>query len=242
MRRCERRCEDEQMWRWADVREDIKMRRYKDEQMWRWADVREDLKMSRCEDEQMWKWEGVREGVKMRRCEDEKMRYRPPLLEEPCAQTLSGTKTPHKVVGKKHDKQSRQNRSPIVSTGNRAVPAHFPRLGSNLSHLVSKPACLFSPAVSHSCTFTACVVPATLAQISARKTSKTQSNPARRHTSTWTVLLSKLYSNPGNADRSSKSFWNLNEHPAWPQLARAESQWCTETSDVAMLRFDSMNV
>ena len=32
-----------------------------------------------------------REDVKMRRCEDEKMRYRPPLLEEPCAQTLSGT-------------------------------------------------------------------------------------------------------------------------------------------------------
>ena len=29
----------------------------------------------------------------MRRCEDEKMRYRPPLLEEPCAQTLSGKKT-----------------------------------------------------------------------------------------------------------------------------------------------------
>ena len=28
--------------------------------------------------------------MKMRRCEDEKMRYRPPLLEEPCAQTLSG--------------------------------------------------------------------------------------------------------------------------------------------------------
>jgi len=26
----------------------------------------------------------------MRRCEDEKMRDRPPLLEEPCAQTLSG--------------------------------------------------------------------------------------------------------------------------------------------------------
>ena len=30
------------------------------------------------------------EGVKMRRCKDEKIRYRPPLLEEPCAQTLSG--------------------------------------------------------------------------------------------------------------------------------------------------------
>ena len=28
--------------------------------------------------------------MKMRRCEDEKVRYRPPLLEEPCAQTLSG--------------------------------------------------------------------------------------------------------------------------------------------------------
>ena len=26
------------------------------------------------------------------RCEDEKMFYRPPLLEEPCAQTLSGMK------------------------------------------------------------------------------------------------------------------------------------------------------
>ena len=41
------------------------------------------MKMSRCErrceDEQMF-----------RRCEDEKMFYRPPLLEEPCAQKLSG--------------------------------------------------------------------------------------------------------------------------------------------------------
>ena len=36
--------------------------------------MREDVKMSRCE----------------RKCEDEKMFYRPPLLEEPCAQTLSG--------------------------------------------------------------------------------------------------------------------------------------------------------
>ena len=41
--------------------------------------MREDVKMSRCEDEKMF-----------RRCEDEKMFYRPPLLEEPCAQTLSG--------------------------------------------------------------------------------------------------------------------------------------------------------
>ena len=81
MRRCEdvkmRRCEDERMW------EDVKMRRCEDEKMWRW----EDVKMRRCEDERMWRWE----DVKMRRCEDEKMFYRPPLLEEPCAQTLSGT-------------------------------------------------------------------------------------------------------------------------------------------------------
>jgi len=30
----------------------------------------------------------------MKRCEDEKMFYRPPLLEEPCAQTLSGKSYP----------------------------------------------------------------------------------------------------------------------------------------------------
>ena len=42
----------------------------------------EDVKMSRCEDEKMF-----------RRCEDEQIFYRPPLLEEPCAQTLSGKKT-----------------------------------------------------------------------------------------------------------------------------------------------------
>ena len=98
MRRCEdekmwedvkmRRCEDEKMWRW----EDVKMRRCEDEKMWRWEDEEkmrrwgEDVRMRRCEYEKMWRWE----DVKMRRCEDEKMFYRPPLLEEPCAQTLSG--------------------------------------------------------------------------------------------------------------------------------------------------------
>ena len=40
------------------------------------------MKMRRCEEEKMLR----------RRCEDEKMFYRPPLLEEPCAQTLSGIK------------------------------------------------------------------------------------------------------------------------------------------------------
>ena len=40
------------------------------------------MKMRRCEEEKMLR----------RRCEDEKMFYRPPLLEEPCAQTLSGTR------------------------------------------------------------------------------------------------------------------------------------------------------
>ena len=90
------RCEDEQMWRWADV----KMRRCEDEKMWRW----EDVKMRRCEDEKMWRWEDVKmRRCEVRRCEDEKMwsekmwrwedvkmRDRPPLLEEPCAQTPSG--------------------------------------------------------------------------------------------------------------------------------------------------------
>ena len=50
--------------------------------------MREDVKMRRCER----RCEDEREDVKMRRCEDEKMRYRPPLLEEPCAQTLSGNR------------------------------------------------------------------------------------------------------------------------------------------------------
>ena len=106
MRRWEdvRRCE--KMWRWEDEEkmggwEDVKMRRCEDEKMWRcedekmwrWEDVKmwrwEDVKMRRCEDEKMWRWE----DVKMRGCEDEKMFYRPPLLEEPCAQTLSGKTT-----------------------------------------------------------------------------------------------------------------------------------------------------
>ena len=95
MRERERRCEDEKawekVWRWEGVKtrrceRGCERSRCEEEQMWRW----EDVKMRRCEDEQMWRWEGVREDVKMRRCEDEKMRYRPPLLEEPCAQTLSG--------------------------------------------------------------------------------------------------------------------------------------------------------
>ena len=103
MWRCEdvkmRRCEDEKMWRWEDVKmrrcEDVKMRRCEDEKMrwrcedekkmWRWEDVKmrrcEDEKMRGCEDEKMWRWE------------DEKMRDRPPLLEEPCGQTLSGKTT-----------------------------------------------------------------------------------------------------------------------------------------------------
>ena len=123
MSRCERRCEDEQMWekmlekmwekiwrkmsRWEKMWEKMwekiwrKMSRWEKmwekmwEKIWRWADVREDVKMSRCEDEQMWRWV----DVKMRRCEDEKVRYRPPLLEEPCAQTLSGMK---RTIKQKH--------------------------------------------------------------------------------------------------------------------------------------------
>ena len=110
-------CEDVRLWRWEDVKmwrwedwaavkmwgcevrgcQDVRMWGCEDvwgsedEKMWRGEDVRmrkcgEDVKMRRCEDEKMWGWEDVR----MRRCEDEKVRYRPRLLEEPCAQTLSG--------------------------------------------------------------------------------------------------------------------------------------------------------
>ena len=43
------------------------------EKMWRWG-----CEVRRCDDEKMWRWE------------DAKMRGKPPLLEEPCAQTLSG--------------------------------------------------------------------------------------------------------------------------------------------------------
>ena len=121
MRRCEdeqlwrcedvkmRGCEDVRMWRWEDVRwEDVKMRRCEDVRMWRWAAVKmwgcedermwrcEDVKMRGCEDERVWRCEDEKmwrcEDVKMGRCEEEKMFYRPPLLEEPCAQTLSGKK------------------------------------------------------------------------------------------------------------------------------------------------------
>ena len=73
------------MWRWEDV---MKMWwRYDEDVMKMWW---------RCEDQKMW-WRC--EDVKMRRWEDEKMWWkcelmkmysRPPLLEEPFAQTLSG--------------------------------------------------------------------------------------------------------------------------------------------------------
>ena len=91
------------MRRW----EDVKMRRWEDEKMWGCEDVRmwrwEDEKMWGCEDVRMWRWEDVKmsrwEGVRLRmwrwedvkwKCEDVKMFDRPPLLEEPFAQPLSG--------------------------------------------------------------------------------------------------------------------------------------------------------
>ena len=46
----------------------------------------------------------------MRRCEDEKMRYRPPLLEEPCAQTLSGKSKTYESTNPK-DQRGQQPRS-----------------------------------------------------------------------------------------------------------------------------------
>ena len=47
-----RRCEDEQMWRWADV----KMSRCEDEKVWRWEDVKMRRFERRCEDEKVWRW------------------------------------------------------------------------------------------------------------------------------------------------------------------------------------------
>ena len=121
MRRCEdvrmwgcedvkmRRCEDVRMWRCEDVRmwrwEDVKMRRCEDEKMWRWADVKmrrwKDVKMWRCEDVWTRRYEDL-----MWRCEDVKMFDRPPLLEEPFAQKLSGktTRIEHKVNQWKQEK------------------------------------------------------------------------------------------------------------------------------------------
>ena len=64
-------------------------------------DVREDVKMSRCE----------------RRCEDEKMFYRPPLLEEPCAQTLSG-----KTEKNKWSVGDRAGKEPVAPPSVAAAP------------------------------------------------------------------------------------------------------------------------
>ena len=74
-RKREKMCED--VWRCMKMCrcEDLKMWRCEDEKMWRW----EDEKIWRWEDEKMW-W----------RYEHVKMYSRPPLLEEPFAQTLSG--------------------------------------------------------------------------------------------------------------------------------------------------------
>ena len=101
MRRCEdvkmRRCEDVKFWRCEDEKmrcewgedvkmfEDVKMRRWEDVKMRRCEDV-EDVKMWRWEDEKMWRWEDVWRCLKM----FEDVYNRPPLLEEPFAQTLSG--------------------------------------------------------------------------------------------------------------------------------------------------------
>ena len=58
------------MWRWADVREDV---REMWEKMWRWADVKMRRCERRCEDEQMWRWADVKMSRCERRCEDEQM-------------------------------------------------------------------------------------------------------------------------------------------------------------------------
>ena len=95
LRRCEKMWEDvrrcEEMWEGVRRCEDEQMRRrWEEDKMWRW----EDVKMRRWgEDVGGW------EDVKMRSCEDEKVFYRPPLLEELCAQTLSGKIVVHGPAG-----------------------------------------------------------------------------------------------------------------------------------------------
>ena len=49
--------------------------------------------------------------MRMRRCEDEKMFYRPPLLEEPCAQTLSGKSNQSSKSSKKSTRSKRSKAS-----------------------------------------------------------------------------------------------------------------------------------
>ena len=51
--------------------------------------------------------------MKMRRCEDEKMFYRPPLLEEPCAQTLSVKK----MLGENHLYNGISSKSCLITGG-----------------------------------------------------------------------------------------------------------------------------
>ena len=124
------RCEDEQMWRWADV----KMSRCEDEQMWRCWDVKmwrwEDVKMRRCEDEKMWRWE----DAKMRRCEDEKMFCRPPLLEEPCTQTLSGKR---EKKGKKEKRGKKEKK--MEKTEKHDLKKHFLNWKPNVLPLARDP-------------------------------------------------------------------------------------------------------
>jgi len=47
------------------------------------------------------------------RCEDEKMFYRPPLLEEPCAQTLSGKREKKKKKQRRKKENKRRIKGSI---------------------------------------------------------------------------------------------------------------------------------
>jgi hypothetical protein len=120
------RCEDETMWRWDYVKmwggEAVRMWRCEDVKMWRWADVKmircedvrmwrcEDVRMRRSEDEKIWGWE----DVNMWGCDDDKMFHRRPLLEEPCAQTLSGTRV-----------SQSNNRISLANLANIGEPTNF---------------------------------------------------------------------------------------------------------------------
>ena len=57
--------------------------------------------------------------MRMRRCEDQKMLYRAPLLEEPCAQTLSGETSPWR---KKTEQKKLKNNFPEVLEMEKVTP------------------------------------------------------------------------------------------------------------------------
>jgi hypothetical protein len=78
----------------------------------------------------------------MRGCEDEKMFYRPPLLEEPCAQTLSGMMIFLSYVGLP------KGRTPFGCGSNGWMPNHGMIYHTNSDRRTTYPRLLPTPDIS----------------------------------------------------------------------------------------------